>query len=244
MALTPTNTMSQKILFIDIETFANLGYTWGKYEQDVIHFEKEWYVLSFAYKWLGDKNVRVLSLPDYANYSKDKENDIELIKDIWKLLDEADIVIGQNSDNFDLKKLNTRFAIHGLGPPAPYRTVDTLKVAKKYFGFNSNKLDALGKSLGLGEKLATGGFGLWLGCKNGDTKAWAKMCKYNKMDVVLLEKVYLKLRPWMTNHPRVGDLAACNTCGSNKVQKRGFNYTRKGRYQRYACLDCGAWGQE
>lgn len=234
-----------KILLVDIETSPNIGYTWGKYEQNVVEFTKEWHMLSFSCKWLGDKGARVYSLPDYPSYKKDPTNDKALVKELWKYLDEADIVIGHNLDSFDVKMSNIRFLYHGMNAPSSYKTIDTKKVAKRFLRLNSNKLDDIGETFGLGRKVHTGGFALWTGCLAGDKKSWKLMCKYNKQDVILLEKVYLHLRPWMTNHPNLNVLQgtqwACPSCGSEKTQSRGTAMTKNGRRKRYQCQDCGAW---
>lgn len=236
-----------KVLIFDIENSPNLGYIWGKYEQDVIAYEREWFMLCFSYKWLGQKRVHSKSLIDYKGYKKDPFNDKELVTDLWKLFDEADILIAHNGDRFDIRKANAKFLEHGLPVPAFYRTVDTLKVAKKYFYLNSNKLDDLAKHLGIGKKLQTGGFDLWKGCMGGDKKSWKTMIKYCNQDVKLLEDVYLKLRKWMTNHPNVNLVdekeCACPTCGSQKLQRRGFAYTQASKYQRFACTNCGSWSK-
>ena len=236
-----------KTLIFDIENAPNLGYIWGKYEQNVIEYEKEWYILSFSYKWLGEKKVKSFSLPDFKSYKKDKTNDKELLKELWKLLDEADIVIGHNSDKFDIRKSHSRFIYHGMNKPSTYKTVDTLKVARKHLLCNSNKLTDLCKYLKIGEKVETGGFKLWRECMDGDMKAWKKMIKYNKHDVIITEKLYLKLRPWMDNHPNLalmdGKERACPTCSSPKVIKNGFAYSRVGVFQKWICKNCGAWSQ-
>ena len=236
-----------KVLFLDIENSPNLGFTWGKWETDVIAFEKEWYMLSFAYKWLGEKSVSAYSLPDFKGYAKDKTNDLVLLGELWKLLDVADVIIGHNVDRFDLRKTNARFLAHGFGVPSPYKTVDTLKVAKKYFFLNSNKLDHVCKYLGIGSKVETGGFGLWLACMSGDKNAWAKMVRYNKNDVVLTEKLYEKLKPWIFSHPNVNALTgvqdACPKCGVKKLQRRGFSISGGNKRQRLQCVSCGGWSQ-
>lgn len=237
-----TNTKA-KIVYLDIENSPNLGYIWGKYEQDVIEFKKEWYMMSFAYKWEGE-STQVMALPDYALYKKDTTNDKELVKEVWKIIDAADIIIGHNIDRFDLRKLNARFIYHGLPLPSSYKTVDTLKVARKMFMLNSNKLDHIAKYLGIGSKVDTGGFGLWLACMDGDESAWKLMKKYNKHDVDLTEKVYKKLRPFTTNHPNInviqGTSVACPSCGG-ATQKRGFTITKVGKYQRHQCQTCSSW---
>lgn len=235
-----------KVLLIDIETAPNLGWTWGKYEQNVIKFEQESYMLCFTAKWLDSDKIITVGLDDFKGYNPLVPSDKELCQKLWDILDAADVVIGHNADKFDIKKINTRFLVNKINPPSPYRTIDTLKLAKKYFSFNSNKLDDLGQTLQLGRKLDTGGFDLWLGCMKGDKKAWDKMKKYNKQDVLLLEKVYMEMRPWMNPHPNIAiniSKTACDVCGNDKLQRRGFSYTRQTKYQRLHCTKCGSWKQ-
>jgi len=241
--------MSAKVLLLDIETSPLKSYTWGLFKQNVgiNMIEEEWSVLTWSAKWLGEKEVLYDSQWNYG--FSDAEEDFLVVSSMWELLDEADIVIGHNGDAFDLKKLNARFAFHNLPPPSPYQTVDTLKVARKNFKFTSNKLDYLAQHLGVGKKMKTGGFELWKGCMDGDTDAWAKMLKYNKRDVVILEKVYKKLLPWIRNHPNLGlykkkEERVCPNCGSHKVYKRGHYYTKLGRYQKYICDGCGTFSKE
>ena len=202
-----------KIAFIDIETAPSLGWVWQKYETDVIE------------------------------YKLDIENDRALVEDLWKVFDEADILIAHNGDSFDIPKVNTRFLTHKLPPPSLYKTVDTLKIARKVFKFDSNKLDDLGRYLGIGRKLPTTGFHLWRGCMLGDAKSWAQMKRYNAHDTELLEDVYYRIRAWHPTHPNVnnGELEVCPTCSSKNVQRRGFSFTLHRRKQRYQCLNCQHW---
>lgn len=231
-----------KTLLFDIETSPNLAHIWGIWEQNAISVERDWFILSYAFKWLGEKKITARGLPDFGLYRKEPNNDRELVKSLWKLFDEADIIIAQNGDAFDIKKANARFVEHGLKPPSPYKTIDTKKVAKKYFKFDSNKLDELGRHLGVGRKIHTDKE-LWLGCLRGDKKAWQKMLEYNKQDVILLEEVYLKLRGWITNPPQVADYGQCPNCGEHHLQKKGKRRVRNGWKQMYQCMACGAWSQ-
>lgn len=232
---------------MDIETSPNLGYTWAKWEQNVIEFEREWYMLTFSAKWLGEKKIITKGLPDYKLYKTNPEDDKELVKELWSLIDQAEIVIAHNGDKFDIKKMNARFAFHGLNPPTPYKSIDTLKVARRYFSFNSNKLTDLGEYFNLGKKIDTGGFQLWRDCMRGVKSSWKLMMKYNEQDVILLEKVYLKLRGWMTNSPNLNLLSevldSCPICGGTHLQKRGTGMTRIMKYVRYQCQSCGGWSR-
>lgn len=242
--------MTAKVVLLDIETAPNLGWIWGKYEQDVIAFEQQWFLLCFSYRWLtaeGD-GVRCCALPDYDGYAEAPTHDGKLTQALWGVFDEADVIIAHNGDAFDIKKANAKFIQHELPPPSPYKTIDTLKIAKKHFKFESNKLNDLGEYLGVGHKASTGGFGLWKRCMDGDVDAWEKMRAYNVQDVALLEKVYYKLRPWSSSHPNLSlysnsnDLR-CPTCGSEHIQKRGSAYTRLQVRQRLQCQECSAWFQ-
>lgn len=237
-----------RILLFDIETMANLGWTWGRWQQDVIAFKYPWYMLTFAYKWLGEKQVHAFSLPNFRGYKKDKRNDKALCKKLWDLLDEADIIIAHNGDSFDVKMVQARFVKYGFPPPRPFKQIDTLKVAKKYFRFTSNSLNELGKFFNIGQKLTHTGFDLWLGCAERDEKkSWDTMVKYNKKDIVLLEKVYYKMRAWMSNHPNLNlfneTQEKCPNCGGT-LQRRGYAVTRTAKHQRFQCTKCAAWSQK
>lgn len=230
---------TQKILLFDIETSPNVGYCWGKWEQNIVEFLKESHLLSFSWKFKGDKKVKALSLPDFKLYKKDPENDIELVKELHKLFNEADILVAHNGNNFDVKMANMFFLKNGLEPIDEKKYFDTKLAAKSKFRFNSNKLDDIGHYLGLGRKINTGGFELWKDCLAGDKKAWAHMVKYNKQDVLLLEKVYDKISPWC-KHPEVHiNEGVCPVCGSKDIIQKGFRYLATGsKKQLFKCKSC------
>lgn len=158
------------------------------YEQNVIKKLKQFTILSVAYQWLGEK-TQVLAC--------DKMTEKELLTKLRALLDAADIVVAHNGDSFDIKKINTRFIIYKMAPPSPYRTIDTKKEAKKVAAFDSNSLNNLGLDMEEGEKVKHRGFEMWEGCMAGKQQDWNEMKRYNKKDVDLLAKIFLRLRPWM-----------------------------------------------
>lgn len=232
--------MKPLICFLDIENAPNITYTWGFYEQNVIKVIKPWHLLSCAYKWQGGK-CQVI-----ANDRGDPTNDLKLCTQIRTLLDQADVVIAQNGDAFDIPKINTRLLVHKLSPPSPYRTIDTLKVARSTFAFSSNKLNDMGKALDEGEKLAHRGFEMWEKCLVGDRRAWDDMKRYNKQDVELLEKIYLRMRPWIRNHPSFGTYSTnmvCPKCGSDHIQSRGVGANNSGTFTKFQCQKCGGWSR-
>lgn len=232
-----------RIGLFDIETAPIKAYIWGPiHEPSVMAVEQDTYLLSFSFKWLGQRAVKTYCLPDYRNFARDKTDDSALVRDLWALMDEADIIVAHNGDAFDIKKSNARFLVHGLKPPSTYKTFDTLKAARKHFKFDTNKLDDLGRYLNVGRKIPNTGKDLWLGCMRGDPKSWRIMRRYNPQDVRLLERVYLKVRPW-TSHPNLNLYTGrhnCPTCQSHNVKRKGFQYLRSVVRQRYLCLGCGA----
>lgn len=239
--------MTPKVLFYDIETAPNLSYVWGHYDQNVIAHEREWYILCFAWRWGHQKKINACALPDYPKaYAEDPENDYHVVKKLHELFDEADIIVAHNGDKFDYKKANARFITHELGPASPVASIDTLKVARKYFNFTTNHLNHLGKYLNVGVKTDTGGFKTWAGCMRGDPKAWKTMIKYNKQDINLLYNVYTKLRPWMNNHPNKNMYTkedGCPTCSSTHMMRRGYKITKTMRYIQMQCQNCGAYSR-
>lgn len=232
-------TRKPRILLYDIESLPNVCTTWGLFDQtipfDSILQEKT--IICVSYKWLDEKKIHTIG---YKGTSEE-----ELLKEFYEVLQQADIIIAHNGDRFDLPMLNARAITYSINPLPHIVSVDTLKVARKYFRFNSNKLDYLGKFLGCGRKIHNAP-GLWLKVLAGDEKALEQMIKYNRQDVIVLEKVYLKLRGYIQNHPNVNIfkdevIFACPNCGSENIQSRGMRVTKTRRYKRYQCTDCGGW---
>lgn len=234
------------VILLDIETSPLVGFTWGTYDTNVLKVLQSSQIMSVAWKDLNAKRCNCKALIDYPGYKAGKLDDEKLVREIWGVLDKADVVIAHYGDGFDLKKLNARFAYYGLNAPSAYKSIDTKKVSKKYFIFDNNKLDSLGSYFKIGNKLTTSGFSLWTDCIDGKPEAWSRMKKYNQQDVILLEKVYLRLRPFMSGHPNLNAITetvgcSCPSCQSKSLTKRGFSFTRVSKKQRYQCNDCGSW---
>jgi len=228
-----------KLLFIDIETAPNLVHVWGLWNQNVglPQILDSGYVLCWAAKWLDEEEIM------YSSIHHDGK--VKMITDIHRLLDEADAVVHYNGTKFDIPTLNKEFLLEGLSPPSGVKEIDLLRTARSKFRFPSNKLDYISNALGFGKKVKHIGHELWIKCMNDDADAWADMKKYNIHDVVLLERVYKKLLPWIKGHANRSlmsdDPEVCPNCGSKHYQKRGYQYTASCKYQRYQCTDCGNW---
>jgi ribosomal protein L37AE/L43A len=234
-----------RLAFIDIETAPLLIYAWKTYDTNALSIFRDSYILSFAVKWYGEKTVKTYALPDFPGYAKNPENDLEITKKLREVLDEADAVCAHNGISFDVPRITAKIYQHKLPPPSPFKQIDTLRIARKEFSFTKNNLDHLCQLSGIGKKVKTGGFDLWLGCIAKDPKAWKKMVAYNKYDVVLLAELYERLRPWASNHPNINLKAPkdhqCPACGSTDVIRRGWNSLISYRSERWQCKNCSKW---
>lgn len=232
-----------KILIWDIETLPMELYSWSLYPDHLNHDNiiAETTIACVAFKWLGEEEIFHLAVS-----SSEPRNDFQLVVQMWQMISEADVLVAHNGDKFDLRKFNARVAFWHLPPPPPVLTVDTRKVAKKYFGFDSNRLDYLGRHF-FGEGKIHTDFDLWKEVLKGSEEALEEMITYNKQDVRLLERVYLHMRPWMTNHPNMaletpGNIV-CPVCGSTEYQSRGIRMNKTTTNHRYQCSagECRKW---
>lgn len=234
-----------KILILDIETAPMEVYSWGLFDQNIgLNMVKQHStVLSWSAKWRGDDKVMYRDLRD----SDDVRDDKELVRVIRDLLDEADIILTQNGIKFDVKKLNARMVKHGIKPPSSFKHIDTLRIAKSKFGFDSNKLEHMTAQLCTKyKKLSHGkfpGFDLWKHCLAGNMEAWKEMQTYNEVDVLSLEELYFDhFAAWdnTINFAAYSDdfKFRCN-CGNDDLVKTGFYITKKSKFQKYKCTECG-----
>lgn len=237
-----------KVLIYDIETAPIVAHVWKLWNNDVglNQIQSDWHLLSWSAKWLGDPKSKIMYMDQRGK--KKIEDDSQILKGIWKLLDKCDIVITQNGKAFDQKKLNARFIINNFQPPSTYKHIDTKVLAKKHFGFTSNRLEYMTDKICKKYKKLTNrkkfkGHDLWTECLKDNPEAWKEMEQYNKYDVLSLEELYKAMQPWDTavNFNLYSDeiKEACN-CGDNDWFKNGFHYTPSGRFQRYKCRSCGA----
>ena len=230
--------MKPKVLMLDIETAPMVAYVWGLFDQNVSidQIVAHGHVLCVSWKWLGEKGVKYVRVD-----GKEKK----ALKEIHDAIDAADYVVHYNGTKFDMPILYREFLLHGYAPPSPVREIDLLRTVRRKFRFSSNKLDYVCQRLGLGNKVHHKGMQLWRDCMANVAKAWEVMCKYNKQDVVLLEKLYTKVLAWIPNHPNVTllthDKLSCPRCGGKDYYHRGMQHNLTRSYQRFQCNSCMGW---
>jgi hypothetical protein len=232
-----------RILTIDIETSPINSYVWSLFGSNFIPLDRiiaPTRMICYAAKFLGEKEVY------FGDF-----RDPNFLKDLYVLLDNADAVCTYNGEAFDMKHINREFAEAGFGPPRPLASIDLFKTVKQNFKFPSNKLDYVaGVLLGV-HKTETGGFGLWPAYMKGEVKARKTMERYNRQDIRITERLYKFLRPWVKNHPHVGEVPEwtcfgketfeCPVCAHKKVNDMGVRRTRCFAIRQCRCAKCGHW---
>lgn len=229
-----------KTLLYDLEVTRQVVEGYGnKWEFKVVKTLRDQQLMSFAYKWRGDKKVSYLSRHDFPTYEA-------FVFALWELLDEADVVVAHNAKRFDNKMAMRFFIEAGLIPPSPYRTIDTLIVARSEFKFPGNSLNDLSAFLGLGEKenITYADLETDFMTDKPSRKTLKLMEKYNKKDVELLEKLYLRMLPYIRNHPNLAIMSqrpnSCTRCGADHgIQSRGTMVTNAAVYRIFRCTTCG-----
>lgn len=233
----------KKRLYFDLEVSPNIGMFWGAGHKISVGYEniiKERAIICICYKWEGEKTVHAL-------WWDKKQDDKEMLKAFIKIAGEADELIGHNGDKFDLAWVRTRCLFHRVPCFPSYTTVDTLKIARSKFRFNSNRLDYIGKFLGLGQKIHTS-FGMWTEITlHNNQQELNKMVKYCKGDVKLLEQVYLEMKNHIPAKGHYGVLSggsrhSCPECGSLNVIKSKTRISASGyKKHQFNCKDCGKY---
>lgn len=238
-----------KVLCFDEEVSPRQAYVYDFYETNVIEEIRPQILLAVSWKWLGDKDAHCLTIYDRPGI--DRYDDRPLVTELWNLLDEANIVCAFNGKRFDCKMANTFFMRHGMTPPSPYKQIDPLQTLRSKFRLGCNKLDYVGQFMEVGKKTEETYKDCWKTLLEGNDKerkqASKIMAKYCQNDSELLEKVYLKVLPWMDNHPNMalyaGNEVCCPRCG-NTADFTVKSYRRTGvqiNAIQYQCSHCHAY---
>lgn len=238
--------MPANILYLDIENAPKLVYVWEFFKVNVSPKQvlEHGHIMSFSAIWNDDPADKII-------YQENREDDdAGITSSLIYLLDQADVVIGQNINKFDLTHINGRAVVNKLLPPSPYKTVDTYQVARKELNMGSNSLEYLCNILDVPVKKKDHakfpGFELWRQCLLGNNEAWDEMMEYNIDDTLAVREVYKRLRPYVRNHPNLAVYeessdVVCSRCGSKHLVPYQHYYTNVGKYEQYRCGNCGSW---
>lgn len=175
---------SANILYIDLEVSKSLVFNYGlRVPSSYINPEdlyRQRYIICWSASYVGDTKVwHDCVTPDEAmNWT-----DARILPRLQELMASADIIAGHNVDRFDLKHSNARFLLNGIEPVVDKKTLDTLKIARQKFAFESNKLDFISRALGFRPKDDIRNQDWLKIVTSGDAATLKKVMKYNRGDV-------------------------------------------------------------
>ena len=243
-----------KILAIDCETSPNLAHVWGLFKQNVgiNQLVATTEMLCFGAQWIEIKDGKV-HRGEYVFAAQWETGGRKgMVRKLWKLLDEADAVMGWNNSTFDNKHFTREFFEMGLPPHRPYLSIDLMFKVKSLVRLPSYKLDFVLQWLNIGKKVETGGFSLWSGVMKGEKWAQDKMEEYQRGDVEdVLVAVLERILPWIdlpanvnlyTDGYDVDSRPLCKNCGG-KTKWDGWRMTASSRFRQYKCKSCGKYGR-
>jgi hypothetical protein len=240
-----------RILILDIETSPIEAYCWTYWPNYIDPMSqviknskgkpKDWAILTWAAKWLFDDQVYSarVTLEEAVEHE-----DYSIMRELWQLMEEADVIVAHNGDKFDIRRINYRFAVNGFKPTSPFQSIDTMKVAKKAWGAPSYKQDYLNRDFGLKRKIETK-FELWERCVTGDQTGLDDMLEYNQGDIFGLEDLYLTVLPWIRGPVNLSmyvdnEKPYCPNCLNDNLKTLSKPYrTPAGEYEAYRCMKCG-----
>lgn len=200
-------------------------------------------ILCIGYKWLGEKKVTILTITDYASFEKDPTNDKQLVKDFLKVYNSADMTVAYNGVLFDRPYILAKVLEYGLEVPPSIPMQDPYFAVKSNLRISRKSLAVVEELLGLEEQKTRVLRKVWKRAATGHIPSIRYVIQHCKKDVLVLEEAYLRLRPLMRTHFRLGeDLGHCRFCNSDNLQSRGKSISKvKGAQRRVQCLDCAAW---
>lgn len=246
--------MSPKILVWDIETSPHLSWHFNTRNVNIRpdQIKEPTRMICWAAKFVGEKKIYFAS--EYHN------SKVEMLDQLFGLLDEADVTVTYNGDNFDIPHAQREFREAGLGQPSPFVSVDMYKVIRKREKWASHQMGYIAQRLGLQEKLSHNGFEMWREAmgdfgEERQRRAWNLMRRYNRQDLRPTEDLFLEYLPVIPNLPAAGlwlpeiadspdiDLPICPNplCLSTHVTRQGYKRTKTRRYPQYQCQSCGKW---
>jgi len=226
-----------KVLLLDLELSYAMAYIFPSKKPQYIspkNIKHHQFVVCAAYKWLHEVSTYVVKIKNAKS-----RNDKNIAVKLHELMTEADIIVAHNGDRFDIKHCNTMFITHGLGPIPERKSIDTLKMARKYFAFAGNDLDSLSKRFG-GKGKATKP--CWFKLTDGVASEVDIAAEYCKGDIIELERVFIAIRPFIRKLPHLGtlkDITECHACGSKRLVKKGKEFDGHRLYKRVKCKECG-----
>lgn len=250
------------ILFFDEEIAKNLYAKFPSRRPEFTGYKDsiaDWWMICWAAQWSDSKKIIGASvLDDNKSFIKDPTDDYHVIRKLYELIKDADVIVGHNMAKFDWKKFMARVTFHKMLPIDPPKIIDTMLMAKAIGSYDSYSLNFLCRYHGLPNKAPNRGNDLWndvaIFALQKDLKNLRKciteMVVYCAHDVTAVKALYEFLLPYAPQRFRINQnlfhadgVDGCPCCKGDKLQHRGYRMTITGKYERFQCMDCGSWSQ-
>lgn len=205
-------------------------------------------ILCVGFKEVGRGKAEVLNILDYEDVSGDLiKAEKKLLKDVTIRLLDSDMWLTHFGTWYDINFVNSRLIYHKLPIiPPNFNHIDTWKIAKNKLKLRNNRLITLSEFLGTEDEKNAIRPEQWIRAIGGHRPSMDYIVEHCRRDVCVLEEVYERIKPLMSDHPNVAlveNRMGCNVCGEKDLQKRGWHVTRLRKYQRYQCQSCGSWSR-
>jgi hypothetical protein len=245
-----------KVLHLDCETSPAVVYTHyigSKTSISHSQIKSDSLIICVQYMWDSEKEAK------YIPWEKinGKWDDKSALEEISNLINEADIIVGQNINDFDMKVLNNRLMLNRLTPIDNNNTIDVLKLSYRSFKKLSHKLDYRAHVLGQAGKNKME-FKDWINVLEGKVPVSRKMAPYGCKDVEETKKVFYRefeyykdlpakikkiIKSYLGTEEKL-QLTKCVRCNGTLV-KRGISKLANGLVkQRSQCKSCGKYFSE
>ena len=242
-----------KVLYFDLENSLMQAYTFEIWNVNIggNRINKHSHLLSNSWAF-DDEPVQGIRLtPEQVKES----DDLLVVVDMIKAIEQADILVSYNGISFDKKVLNTRALHHNLPPIRWGKHFDVMREIKKNFRFPSNSMDNVSNYLGIEGKNTSNHQRLWERCfewwnHEECEEALKQMLVYGKQDIVVLRNLHKRIMGWDKSGVNVGLITKeingvntkdnhellCSHCGSKDVDKlTSKGYTTTTSYSVYRC---------
>jgi len=204
-------------------------------------------VLCVGYKWYEDRKPHIISIRDFNGWQRNVLDDKRVVEAFRDVMCQAGMWVTYFGKGFDCKVLNAKCLEHGLDvvPNTPH--VDLFYIVKANLALSRKSLERVADYVGCVEKKTPVSGPVWKRAAVGDPEALSYVEDHCKADVLLLEEVYTKLRPYVRTHPRVAgyadanDRPVCAVCGGMLVRDKTRMSRTKGMRQQWRCPGCGAY---
>jgi hypothetical protein len=244
--------VNNRILILDVERLDGITqqHWWdrGDLKNRYVHYEtviRQPRTTIVCAKWYD--RPEVIELAEW-----DKGGRKRFLREVHRLLCQADLIVGHYIDNADIPWLKGDLHIEaGLPPLPPFKTVDTCKVLRQQFksGAPFKSLDAFCQIVGIPAKTDKyNPRAMERAVTEKSQEDRDRLVAYCSGDVIATQGLYDYLRPHIKGHPAMfvdgkDRLTVCNRCGHDTEPVARRYVANVLTYSMRRCVACRAYSR-